>query len=106
MLIWDRVNENIKEDRKFGSFSLITLFSTQYTVVERILGKHWHILQNDRVLGPLLPPKPQVIFRGVSSLKDKVVHSILDPWRILEPAILNMDRERFKKYFYKIHFSV
>lgn len=41
--------------------------------------KHWHFLQNDCVLGPVLPPKPQLVFRGVPSLKDKIAHNILDP---------------------------
>lgn len=59
--------------------SLVTSFSTQHRVVKHILGKYWHILQNYRVLGTRLSPKPQVIFRGVPSLKDKIVHNILDP---------------------------
>lgn len=62
----------------FGS-SFITTDSSQHYAIKNTVRQHWHILQNDRVLGPLLSSQPQVIFKGVTFLKDRVAISVLDP---------------------------
>lgn len=40
--------------------------------------KHWGVLRNDKILGSVLPYRPQVIFRGVPPLKLQVAPNILD----------------------------
>lgn len=57
----------------------ITNFSNQHHSIKHIVNKHWHILGNDRLLKTILPPKPQVVFRGVPSLRDKLAPNIIDP---------------------------
>lgn len=57
----------------------ITDYSCQHFRVKRIINKYWHVLRNDRVLASMLPVKPQVVFRGAPSLKDKVAPNIFDP---------------------------
>lgn len=57
----------------------ITNFSCQHSKVKHIMTRHWHILKNDRVLESILPDKPQVVFRGVPSLKDRLAPNILNP---------------------------
>lgn len=57
----------------------ITNFSCQHSSVKHIVKKHWHILKNGRVLKSILPDKPQVVFRGAPSLKDKLAPNILNP---------------------------
>lgn len=43
------------------------------------MNKHWHILGNDRVLKTILPIRPQVVYRGVPSLKDRLAPNSLNP---------------------------
>lgn len=57
----------------------ITNFSNQHQNIKHIVNKHWHILGNDRILNTFLPAKPQVVFRGAPSLRDKLVTNILNP---------------------------
>lgn len=57
----------------------ITTYSSQHNSIAKLLKKHWHVLKNDHVLGPILPAKPQVIYRGAPSLKNRVAPNVLDP---------------------------
>lgn len=57
----------------------ITGYSCQHFSIKKILYKHWHIIKNDPLLGPLLPDRPQVVFRGAPSIKSRVVSAVCDP---------------------------
>lgn len=61
-----------------AEFSLITGFNIQHRQIEQILRKHWHILQEDKVLGPVLPPRPHVIYRKAANLATKLTSSAID----------------------------
>lgn len=68
----DREEQLVDKHAKNETNNFVLSLTTTSHVIKNIMQKHWHILQNDRVLGSLLPSKPSVIFRGVPSLKDKV----------------------------------
>lgn len=53
--------------------------SHQHYLIKKLVYKHWHIIKNDLILGPILPDKPQVVFRGVPSLKHSLAPSACDP---------------------------
>lgn len=57
----------------------ITSYSTQHYRIKNILRKHWHLLGNDRVIKTFIPEKPQIVFRGVPSLRDKIAPNVVDP---------------------------
>lgn len=40
--------------------------------------KHWKILKGDEILGPLLPSKPNIVYRRNLTLKDKLAPSAID----------------------------
>lgn len=58
---------------------LIRRYSCQHFSVRRMLNKHWHIIKNDPVLGPSLPDRPQLVFRGAPSISSRVVSAACDP---------------------------
>lgn len=57
----------------------ITTFLTQHYLIKKIIRKHWHLLGNDMIVKTFLPVNPQVIFRGVPSLQDRVAPNVVDP---------------------------
>lgn len=60
-------------------WSFLTSFFTQYKQLKYIFERHWDILRNDKILGPLLPERPKMIYRGVPSLKNKLAPNIINP---------------------------
>lgn len=40
---------------------------------------HWPVIKNDRILGPLLPNNPRVLFRGAMSLRHTLAPNVPDP---------------------------
>lgn len=63
------------------SLPFITTYSMQSRTIKKLIQRHWHLLSNDQVLKDLLPDKPQVVFKGASSLGNKIAPSIQDPPR-------------------------
>lgn len=61
------------------SWPFITGYSHQHYMIKKLVCKHWHILKNDHILGSTLPDRPQVVFRGVPSLKDTLAPGFCDP---------------------------
>lgn len=66
----DRANmikgtDRIAKNNNIHEFSLVTTYSRQHYDIKKILRKHRAVLKNDKVLGPSLPERPQVIYRGV-----------------------------------------
>lgn len=79
-LLIDQTKPNTSERFKWPFF---TTFSGQHYKIKKSFKKHWSVLKNDRVLGPILPDKPGYIFRGLPSLQASVAPNILDlPKRI------------------------
>lgn len=66
------LEEKTRKADKGKTFSVpfITTFSTQHHQIQNIIQKHWYILGDDRTIKTFLPIKPQVIFRGVPSLRE------------------------------------
>lgn len=40
--------------------------------------KHWKVLKGDRILGPVLPNKPNAVYRRKQTLKDMLAPSAID----------------------------
>lgn len=57
----------------------ITAYLYQHYKVKESVRRHWHVLKNYNILGDTLPEQPQVMFRGVSSLRDIVAPNVCDP---------------------------
>lgn len=55
----------------------ITTFHSQHNRMEKILRKHWDILQQDPHLRSILPTHPQVTYRRAPNLKNKIAPSKL-----------------------------
>lgn len=64
-------------DNRF-EWSLVTQFSVQHKQVKSILNCHWNVLRNDPILGPVLPSKAGIIFRGSPSLHSQISHNVID----------------------------
>lgn len=60
------------------NFSMITTYSQQHYDIKKIMKKHWALLINNKILGPVLPEHPQVIFRGVPPLEMQRAPNVLD----------------------------
>lgn len=60
-------------------WALLTSFSTQHRQIKNIMRKHWGVLKQDSILGPLIPEGANVIFRGVPSLKGQIAPNIINP---------------------------
>lgn len=56
----------------------ITTISVQHMNVKKMMRKQ-HILKNDQIFNPVLPDKPQVVYRGAPSLRHTVTPNILNP---------------------------
>lgn len=57
----------------------VTTYSLQHRSIKKIISKHWHIINSDNVLKDILPNRPQVVFRGAPSLRNRIIPNILDP---------------------------
>ena len=68
----------IAQDNKFRH-SFFTTFSTQYRQIKSIIQKHWAVLKNDPLLGPVLPAQAGVIYRGAVPLRNQLAPNIPDP---------------------------
>lgn len=57
--------------------AFFTAFSKQLKWVNRILA-NWKILKGDKVLGPVLPDKPQVVFRKAHTQRNIVALNVIE----------------------------
>ena len=66
---------------KHDSFrwSFFTSYSIQHSEISKILNRHWKILLNDRILGPSLPNRAGIIFRGARSVQSDIAPNTIDP---------------------------
>lgn len=67
------------EDREDFGLAFITTYSSQHWAIKRIIKKHWPVIKNDRILGPLLSEKPRVLFRGATSFRHMLAPNVPDP---------------------------
>lgn len=58
--------------------SFSTTYSNQYKVVNKLLTRHWDILQNDEFLELVLPDHPKVIFKKVSGLRHPIALNVVE----------------------------
>lgn len=81
----DRNSLMIKQDRKkannYMDIAFITGFSNQYQQLEHIIKNYWPILKEDRTLSKILPKKPRFIYRRAPTLRNYLVHNVIDPPR-------------------------
>lgn len=74
-LLWKKIrNANNQKDVAF-----ITGFNSQYKDFERIMRKYWPILREDGVLSNILPNKPKFVYRKALTLRNHLVHNVIDP---------------------------
>lgn len=58
---------------------MITGYSNQHFSIKEILNTHWGILKNDKIIGPIIPDHPVVIYRGAPSLRHNSAPNIENP---------------------------
>lgn len=58
---------------------LFTTFSVQHRQIKNIIHKHWNILKNDHLLGPLLPDNAGITYRGALPLSGQIAPNVVDP---------------------------
>lgn len=63
-------------------WSLLTNFSIQHKQIKAILARHWRVLKNDPILGPVLPERSGIIFKGAPSIRGQIASNVIDPPRI------------------------
>lgn len=61
--------------------AFVTGFNNQYRSIEFIVRKYWPILRSDRTLGKILTKKPRFIYRKAPTLRNHLVHNVIDPPR-------------------------
>lgn len=59
--------------------AFITGFNRQYQSVEHIVRKYWPILKSDKTLSNILPKKTRFIYKRAPTLRNCLVHNIIDP---------------------------
>lgn len=67
------------QDREDFGLAFITTYSSQHWAIKRIIRKHWSVIKNDRILGPLLSEKPRILFRGATSFRHLLAPNIPVP---------------------------
>lgn len=65
-------------DTKF-KWSFTTQFSVQHKQVKDILNHHSKILKSNPYLGPVLPDKAGVIYRGAPPLRNRIAPNVINP---------------------------
>lgn len=61
------------------TFSFFTGSSIQHRQIKNIFNKYSNVLKNDWVLGPVLPDRARVIYKGAPLLKGRVAPNIINP---------------------------
>lgn len=85
-----QINEEIRQVALIEKTSLLTTqpkgpteskhkWSIQYIQIKEIIRRHWRVLRNDPVLGPLLPERAATIFRGAPSVRGQIAPNVIDP---------------------------
>lgn len=72
------IKDNLGVSNRF-SWSMITRYFNQHFSIKKILKRHWDVLSNDKILGPVIPEKPVLIYRGAPSLRHSIAHNLIDP---------------------------
>lgn len=72
-------NRSPNTDNNTMSILFITTFSVQHRSIKKLIQKHWHILGSDQILSTVLPSRPQIVFKGASSIRDRIAPTIQDP---------------------------
>lgn len=70
---------SVKSSNDRHKWSLVTSFSRQYKQIKDIICRHLKVLKNDRFLGPVLPERAGVIYRGVQPLSGAIAPNVVDP---------------------------
>lgn len=73
VLMKDREHSNQQIDR----VPIILEYNTQYKQIERIIQRHWHILQEDKHLHNI-PDHPKFVYKKAPTIRDKIIRSVLD----------------------------
>ncbi|OCT74273.1 hypothetical protein XELAEV_18033233mg, partial [Xenopus laevis] len=58
-----------------NSIRIIGDYSTEHNQISNILNKHWHILEQNKVLKEVISARPVVTFRRSKNLRDRLTHS-------------------------------
>lgn len=76
-LLRDRIGTRDDDDN--GSTSVILDYNLQSKEVEKIINKYWDVLKQDVHLRDTLPNKPNIVYKRAPSLRDKLVHNVVEP---------------------------
>lgn len=79
----------VKQDET-GNIRIILDYNVQYKKFEKIIRKYWPILKQDKTLGPVLPERPQFVYKRAPSLRDKLAPGVIDPPRAFQNRISNI----------------
>lgn len=74
ILIKDKEYNNQQIDR----VPIILDYNVQHRQVERIIQRHWHMLQADKHLHTILPNKPKFVYKKAPTIQDNLVKSVID----------------------------
>lgn len=66
-------------NKEFDGTCIVLDYSLQSKDVERILKKYWSVLKQDTHLKDLLSDKPKIVYKKAPSLRDRLVHNIVEP---------------------------
>lgn len=72
--------------------AFLTGFNCQYKEVENVFKTYWPIINKDKDLRSVLPPKPQFIYRRAPGLRNRFAPNLPDPPKVLSTFL---DREGF-----------
>lgn len=76
------------------SLPFVPTFSVQHRSIKKLIQKHWHLLGGDQVLKNILPAKPRTVFKGASSIGNRIAPSVQGP-----PKVFRCFFQHFTGYY-------
>lgn len=65
-------------ENQVSQVPFITTYSVQHKSIKNLINKHWHIINNDQILRTVLPNRPQMVYKGAPSLRNRVAPNVLN----------------------------
>lgn len=75
LLVTQKRPQQIVHNTEAAFPRIITKFSSQWTEVQKILNKHWHILRSAPLIANIVSPRPLLTAKRARNLGDTLVHS-------------------------------
>lgn len=71
--------DNKKKKKKHTDMAFLTGFNIHHKALKSVIKRHWPILQSDKILKTIIPPRPSFIYRKAPRLRNRLVDNALDP---------------------------